>query len=87
VSLCHPAAWVHGVIHFAGLDMVFWTPVAICIAILHMLIDTRRPLMRWRKVFGQTTEGPMAVHVALWGDQVLHIAVIAAAALLQARSY
>jgi hypothetical protein len=83
VSLCHPAAWIHSGVHLVGLLLVFWVPVAICIAITHLLIDTRRPLQWWRKVFGQTTEGPMAVHVAVWSDQVAHVAVIAAASLLQ----
>lgn len=79
-SLKHPAAWVHGTIHLVALAWVFdgWTPTVL--ALVHILIDTRIPLAWWRRVFGQTTEGPMAAHVAIWGDQVAHVACIAVAA-------
>lgn len=81
-SLRHPAAWVHGSIHFAALLLVFWWPIALGVALAHLLIDTRVPLIWWRKAIGQTTEGPMAVHVAIWGDQVVHIACLAVAVVL-----
>jgi len=85
-SLRHPAAWVHSSIHGAALALVFPWPAAAGLAIAHLLIDTRRPLALWRRFFRQTEEGRIALHVALWGDQVAHVAAIAAAALLLARS-
>lgn len=96
-SLNHPAAWVHSGIHFVWLLLVFPPLIALVIALTHILIDTRRPLKWWRAVFGQTVL-PTKVHeplnaddvlkiaiasqVAIWGDQVCHIAVIALTALL-----
>jgi hypothetical protein len=80
-SLLHPASWVHSGLHFLGLLLVFPWWMAGIIAIIHLLIDTRVPLKWWRGFFRQTTEGDIALHVALWGDQVLHIFVIALAAL------
>ncbi len=79
-SLRHPAAWVHGLIHVGALAHVFPLPVAWSLGAVHMLIDTRLPLQWWRRVFRQTTDGPAALHVAIWGDQVAHIACLALAA-------
>lgn len=81
-SLLHPASWVHSGIHFLGLLLIFPVWMAGIIAVLHLLIDTRVPLQWWRKVYRQTREGDVALHVALWSDQVLHIAVLALAALV-----
>ena len=98
VSLRHPAAWVHGGIHFFVLAYVFPLPAALGLAAIHMLVDTRVPLTWWRKFYGQTsmlstqemqqiehdnlTEHIMGSHVAIWTDQVVHIVCIAIAALL-----
>ncbi len=84
-SLHHPASWVHSGIHLIGLLLVFPAPIALIIATTHLLIDTRVPLQWWRKTFRQTTEGPMAVHVAIWTDQVAHVAVLAIAAFMVGR--
>lgn len=78
VSLLHPAAWVHGAIHAACLGLALGWPAGMALAAVHMLIDTRSLLRRWQRVFGQTTDGPYAVPVAIWTDQVIHIAAIAA---------
>lgn len=80
VHLNHPAAWVHGGIHFVALAFVFPWYVALALAISHMLIDTRVPLRWWREAFRITGEEPMALHVAIWMDQIAHIILIAAAA-------
>lgn len=80
--LPHPAAFVHSGIHLLGLLLIFPWYAALIVAITHLLIDTRVPLTWWRGFFRQTQEGPMALHVALWGDQVLHITVLAIAALI-----
>lgn len=82
-SLRHPAAWVHGGIHFALMLLVFSPPVALVVATTHMLLDTRRPLAWWRRVFRQTREGDVALHVALWGDQVAHVVGVTLAAALE----
>lgn len=81
-NLTHPAAWVHGGIHLLFTALVF-PPIAVALIVAaHMLIDTRRPLIWWRRVYRQTTTGEFAIHVAIWEDQVTHIAVIALTALL-----
>jgi len=76
-NLTHPAGWVHGGIHFAAMLFVFPWWAALILALLHVLIDTRIPLTWWFRVSGKTTEGPFAIPVALWCDQVLHISLIA----------
>lgn len=73
----HGAAWVHGGIHGMLLLPLFPLWHACFLMILHMTIDTRVPLDRWRRVFRQTTEGEIALHVAIWGDQALHFFTLA----------
>lgn len=77
-DLRHPAAWIHGLIHFLLMFLVLGWVGALVLTILHMLIDTRVPFRWWRKVFRMTDEGPMGAHVAIWSDQVLHVLCIAA---------
>ena len=80
-SLVHPAAWVHGAICAAALLVVFPAPMALVLGVAHMLIDTRRPLNWWWAVIGKIRdESPLSLMVAMWGDQVMHIALIAVAA-------
>lgn len=81
VSLRHPAAWVHSGIHLLFLCLVFPYPVAALLALTHLLIDTRIPRAWWAKTFRQTREGEMGTHVAIWADQVMHLACLAVAAL------
>lgn len=84
-NLRHPAGYVHAGIHTLGLLLVFPPAWALAIGIIHLLVDTRVPLIWWRRVFRQTTEGPYAVPVAIWGDQVVHITVITIVAYLITR--
>ena len=84
-NLRHPAAWLHSGLHYAGLLLIFPIWMAALVALSHLLIDTRIPLVWWRRFYRQTQEGEVALHVALWGDQVAHIAVLAVAALLLGR--
>src|SRR5690242_18381553 len=79
VSLRHPAAYVHSGIHLVALACVFKWPVAVALAITHLLIDTRVPLQFWGRVIKQTVDGPIAMHIAIWRDQVAHIALVALA--------
>jgi hypothetical protein len=78
----HPAGNVHASIHAVGMALIFDWEVALAIGVIHYFIDLRFPLRWWRRVFRQTTTGDVALHVAIWGDQVAHIAVIAVIALL-----
>lgn len=82
VNLRHPAAWTHGAIQLVALALVFPWSAALALTAAHMIIDTRGPLIWWRRVFRQTVAGPMAPHVAIWSDQVAHILCIAVAAIL-----
>jgi hypothetical protein len=49
----------------------------IVLGVVHLFVDTRRPLNWWQRVFCQTTEGPIALTLKVWADQVLHIVAIA----------
>ena len=77
-SLRHPAAWVHAGIHVVLLGLALGWTAGVVLACIHMLIDTRAIMGWWRRVYGQTADGPYAIHTAIWADQVLHIALIAA---------
>jgi len=95
-SLRHPAGYVHPAIHGALLALVFgW--VAAPLAVAHLLIDTRKPVVWLSRLVGQTQPTGEAVvtwfkpralvvvdvgmEVRFWTDQVWHIACIAIAAL------
>lgn len=81
-NIAHPAAWVHGGIHTLAMCLVFPWTVAVLIGLSHIFIDLRFPLAWWHRTFRQTTDGPYALHVAIWTDQVAHIVVLAIAARL-----
>jgi hypothetical protein len=83
--LGHPAGLIHAAIHGAALAVVFPWPAALALAVSHYLIDLRAPLVWWRRLYRQTTEGPVMIPFAMWQDQAAHILCIAAAALLVAR--
>jgi hypothetical protein len=76
----HPAGYLHAGIHVAALLLVFPWPAALAIGVLHWFVDLRFALVAWRRAFGQD-QGPVAVHVAIWEDQVVHLATIGAFAL------
>ena len=48
----------------------------------HPVTDTRRPLELWGRVMSQPTKGPEAFTIHVWRDQALHVAAIAATALI-----
>ncbi len=73
----HPAAWIHSAIHAICLGFILGWAAGIALGIFHLITDTRKPLIWWRKHFGQTVEGQAAFHVAIWSDQVVHITFIA----------
>jgi len=76
-DLSHPAAWVHSGIHAILLAIVLGWPAGISLGIIHVLVDTRVPQAWWGRTFRQTTTGPLGNHVLIWGDQVIHISMIA----------
>jgi hypothetical protein len=85
-NLLHPAAWVHAGIHGTAFSLVFQGIYpALVLAVAHLVLDQRQLLAWWRKAIRQTTEGPMAPHVAVWSDQAAHIACVALVAFLWRR--
>jgi hypothetical protein len=81
----HPAAWIHSGIHTAVLLLVFTWPVALLIGITHLLIDTRQPLVWWLRIVKQMPSAPNQQVVEIWVDQVMHLTVLAVAALVVGR--
>ena len=85
VNLRHPAGWVHATIYALCMAVVFPLPAAFAIGIAHLLVDTRVPVRWWMRVVkGMSERTPGATVVELGVDQVFHVMVIAAAALLLA---
>jgi len=83
-DLKHPAAWVHAGVHTILYLFIFPLPIAILLGVIHMLIDTRKPLQWWGKYIEQTHKGEAAMHITIWRDQTLHILFLALAALAAA---
>ena len=83
-SLRHPAGYVHAGMHGVALLLVFPPLGALALAIVHLLIDTRRPLQWWAKMMSQTPTGPEAFTIHIWRDQALHIGTLALVALIVA---
>lgn len=80
--ITHPAAWLHAAIHGVLLAWALGWPAALLLALVHLLIDTRLPLRWWQRVFAQTTNGEVALHVRIWVDQTLHLVSLALAVWL-----
>lgn len=89
----HPSAYVHGTIHAAVQVLVFPPAVALAIGFVHLLIDTREPVIGWAKLIHQTTPDEQSVPedclsigqaITIAADQVWHVAVIAVAAFVVA---
>jgi hypothetical protein len=85
-SLKHPAAWVHAGIHTILLGLALGWIGGLVLGFIHLLVDTRVPMRWWQRVFRQTTTGDVALHVAIWEDQVIHIVCIGLWIALAARS-
>jgi hypothetical protein len=80
----HIASYIHALIHFLALLLVFPVAAALPLAMSHWFVDLRFALAAWRRFFGQD-RGPIAQQVALWEDQVVHVALIGVAALVVGR--
>lgn len=81
-DLRHPAAWVHGGIHVLALCFVVPWSLALLIGFTHILIDTRKPLLWWKRLVGKTAVDPQSllpqtIVVEMAVDQVLHVIVLA----------
>lgn len=78
----HPAGYLHAGVQGLAMLIVFPPLAALSLAVVHLLIDTRRPLDWWARLVDQPQRGEVAVSVHIWRDQTLHIATIAVAALI-----
>jgi hypothetical protein len=76
-SLRHPAAWVHGGIHALLLSLALGWQAGLVLALVHVLVDTRKPATWWQTLFRQTSQGQVGLIVKMGLDQVLHITAIA----------
>jgi hypothetical protein len=76
-SLRHPAAWVHGGIHALLLGLALGWEAGLILALVHVLVDTRKPAAWWQAFFRQTSQGEVGLIVKTGLDQVLHITAIA----------
>jgi hypothetical protein len=76
-SLLHPAAWVHAAIHGVLLGLILGWAGGLVLGTVHMLIDTRIPLLWWQRTFRQSSEGNPGYQTQVWADQVLHLITIA----------
>ena len=76
-NIRHTALYVHGLIHFGVMaQMTGMMELSLIITLIHMAIDTRKPLQWWMRIYKQTTTGEYGTHVKIWLDQVLHIVTI-----------
>jgi hypothetical protein len=80
-DLRHPAGWVHGGIHALLMTVVFPWQAAVAVGFIHVLVDTRKPLDWWLRYYKRMSDGPHRLTVEIWVDQVIHLSVVATAAL------
>ena len=73
----HLAAWTHAGIHFACQCIVLHPLAALIVALTHLWIDTGTPLEWWNRVYLHATRDKASL--CILQDQILHIAVLAAA--------
>jgi hypothetical protein len=76
-SLLHPASYVHGLVHLIFLLAVFPFWAALIVSLTHVIIDTRKPLLWWRRFYKQNSDGDVSSPIFMWEDQVLHILILA----------
>jgi hypothetical protein len=78
IDLRHPAGWVHATIHGVLLAFALGWVGGLVLGVLHLLIDTGRPLAWWIRLFKKSEGSPLSSQIRVWTDQVIHIASIAA---------
>ena len=81
-SLAHPASWTHAAIQGLCLGLALGWLGGLVLGVVHLLIDTRVPVMWWMRCFKKCDRAPEAVAIAIWLDQTLHIVCIGAWVLL-----
>jgi hypothetical protein len=77
-SLRHPAAWTHAAIQALCLGLALGWLAGLVLGFIHLLVDTRVPVIWWIRVFKKCGKAPEAVLIAVWLDQTVHIACLAA---------
>lgn len=77
-SLLHPAAWTHAAIQGLCLTLALGWQAGLVLGFVHLLIDTRAPVAWWMRCYKKCGQAPEASSIAIWLDQTLHIACIAA---------
>ena len=75
-NLKHPAGYVHALIHGFLLSFVFgWAFVPL--AIVHLLIDTRKPVVWWSKLIRQTQpQNRVAIELGDEGFRIQNASVL-----------
>jgi hypothetical protein len=73
----HPAGWVHAGIHALCLGVALGWRAGLVLGFVHWLIDTRRPVEWWIRVYKKSSGVPEAAQIAVWTDQVVHLATVA----------
>jgi len=76
-DLRHPAGWVHAAIQGVCLGLALGWMAGLVLGLVHLLIDTRRPVDWWIRVFKRSDRAPLAPVIAIMTDQVLHLATLA----------
>ena len=84
-DLRHPAAWTHAAIHATCLGLALGWQGGLVLGIVHLLIDSRVPVTWWMETVKACNEVPEAGSIAIWLDQTLHVACIAAWVMLAGR--
>ena len=84
-NLKHPGGWVHASIYGVVLGVALGWQAGLILGALHFVVDTRFLQDWWQRVFRQTMEGPVAIIVKIWGDQVIHLTMMAAWIAIAAR--
>jgi hypothetical protein len=77
VKLLHPAAWVHGGIHTLFMLLIFPWHLSILIGFVHVLIDSRIPVLWWMKTVKQIPDPANSEVLVIGMDQVFHVVVLA----------
>ena len=77
MNLRHPAGWAMPP-SMPSLGIALGWRGGLVLGILHLLIDTGRPVNWWVRVFKKCDGAPQAALIRIWTDQVLHISAIAA---------